>query len=105
MIFEARQPTALTLCEAYFNIYPLKICNLRPDSLGLLLTMANVNANSRVLFVENTKGFIAGCLVEKRVDYALRVEFNAGVSLKVPTDVLQMFNFDRFSLRRIGSVH
>ena len=54
---------------------PDKICFLRPDSLALLLNMSNLSFQSRVLLVENTKGFLQGALIERAVAYALRVEF------------------------------
>lgn len=73
--FEARRPTALNLCETYHRCSPDKICHLRPDSLALLLNMANLSFQSNVLLVENTKGFLQGALVERAVAYALRVEF------------------------------
>ena len=53
---------------------PNKILGLRPDSLGLLLQMANINAESRVLLVDKTKGFLAGALIEKNVKDILHVE-------------------------------
>ena len=73
--FEARRPTALNLCETYHRSSPDRICHLRPDSLALLLNVANVSFQSRVLLVENTKGFLSGALAERAVAYALRVEF------------------------------
>ena len=53
---------------------PNKILGLRPDSLGLLLQMANINAESRVLLVDKTKGFLAVALTEKTVKDILHVE-------------------------------
>ncbi len=75
MSFEARKPTALELCEFYNSEFPQKICGLRADSLGFLLNYANVNAYSRVLLVENTRGFLTGALLERCVPYVLRVDF------------------------------
>ena len=40
------------------------------------MQMANISFQSRVLLVENTKGFLSGALIEKVVAYALRVEFS-----------------------------
>ena len=39
--------------------------NLRPDTLALLFNFANVNAESRVLLVDKTKGLLIGGLIEK----------------------------------------
>ena len=56
--FEARRPTALNICETYHRSSPERLCNLRPDSLALLLNMANLSFQSRVILVDNTKGFL-----------------------------------------------
>ena len=75
MTFEVRKPTSLEICEAYFSCYPDRICFLRPDMLGFMLQMANISSESKVLIVENTRGFISGVMMEKEVKYGLRVEF------------------------------
>ena len=64
------------MCDFYFTYYPEKICHLRSDMLGYLLHYANVSAESRVMLVENTRGFLAGTLMERKAEYILRVEFN-----------------------------
>ena len=78
--FEARRPTALNLCETYHRSSPDRICFLRPDSLALLLNLANLSFQSRVLLVENTKGFLQGALIERSIAYGTRVEFNENLS-------------------------
>ena len=52
------KPSALELCDTYHTNYPDKICGLRPDNLGYLLNMSNANSQSRVLFVDNTRGLL-----------------------------------------------
>jgi hypothetical protein len=49
--------------------------------------MANVSSESKVLVVENTRGFIPGVLMEKYVKYGLRVEF-CNRSIKYNTDIM-----------------
>jgi tRNA (adenine58-N1)-methyltransferase non-catalytic subunit len=80
--FEVKRPTALELCEAYSQTAPTKILNLRSDSLGLLLQMANVNAESRVLLIDKTKGLLAGALIEKNVKEIMHMELT-GQALKL----------------------
>lgn len=63
--FEVKKPTALELCEVYSLTAPNKILNLRPDSLALLLQLANVCSESRVLLIDKTRGLLAGALIEK----------------------------------------
>ena len=72
--FEIRKPNALDLCETYSANSPDKIGGLRPDSLALLLNMANVNVNSRVLLIDNTKGLISGALIERDVSSVIKIE-------------------------------
>ena len=87
-MFEARQPTALDLCEAYHLFYPSKILFLRPDTLALMLQMANISTQSRVLLVENTRGFMTGAVCEREVAYTLRVNFaQDGGTLKANNEI------------------
>ena len=85
--FEVRKPSSLEICEAYFHCYPDRICFLRPDMLGYILQMANISSESKVLIVENTRGFIPGVMMEKEVKYGLRVEF-CTKALKYFNDIL-----------------
>lgn len=108
IIFEVRRPTALNLCEAYHFTQSSKICNLRPDSLALMLNIANINYQSRVLIVENTKGFLCGVLIEKAIAYGLRVDFTSDIvnladkqdlprtvgMIRPNVQILREFNFD-----------
>ena len=54
------RPTAQTLAEFYFKKVPVKTGWLRPDSLAILLSLANISACSRNLVVDGTGGLIAG---------------------------------------------
>ncbi len=72
--FEVKKPTALELCEMYSQTQPGRILNLRADSLALLLQMANVNSDSRVLLIDKTRGLLAGALIEKNVKEIMHVE-------------------------------
>ncbi len=56
----AIRPTAQSLAEFYFNKIPVKTGWLRPDSLAILLSLANISAGSRTLVVDGTGGLIAG---------------------------------------------
>lgn len=120
MWFECRRPTALNICEVYFRSTPDRICFLRPDSLALLLNLANLSFTSKVLLVENTKGFLAGALIERCVAYALRVEFHENMidfgtpsssghntvgALHPKLQVLREFNFRGKHTRRLGFIN
>ena len=66
----------MEICEVYSSTAPNKICSLRVDSLAILLNMANLSKNSKVLLVENTKGFMQGALSERGVYSILRIEMH-----------------------------
>ena len=44
-----------------------------------MLNVANINYQSRVLIIENTKGFLCGVLIEKAIAYGLRVDFTPDI--------------------------
>jgi hypothetical protein len=71
--FETRKPTAQELVEVYMSFAPHKICHLRVDSLALLLNMANINANSRVVLIDGAKGLVTGAILERCAAYTLAV--------------------------------
>ena len=48
--------------------------NIRPDTLALLLNFANINAESRVLLVDKTRGLVVGALIEKEVTEVVHLE-------------------------------
>lgn len=71
--------------------------------LGLLLNMANIHAESQVLFVENTRGLIHSACVAKQVKYGLRVEFGEG-SLKINNEILDYASLPSSGNAHIGTV-
>jgi tRNA (adenine-N(1)-)-methyltransferase non-catalytic subunit len=65
--FEVRRPNTLEICDTHWVNCPDKICFLRSDMMGFILNHANINFDSRVLIVDNTKGLLLGALVEKKI--------------------------------------
>ncbi|CAI5530832.1 unnamed protein product, partial [Closterium sp. Naga37s-1] len=61
----ARFPTADSVCEAYFAKAPARIGFLRPDSLAMLLAMANVGAHSHLLVLDGTGGLITAAAAQR----------------------------------------
>jgi len=59
----------------------------------MFLNLSNVHSSSNALVIENTKGFILGCLMEKDVRAITRVEFNKNPSLKNDLEHYDAFNF------------
>ncbi|XP_062077947.1 uncharacterized protein LOC133782627 [Humulus lupulus] len=60
-----RRPVARSICEAYFKKYPSRIGFLRVDTLSLLLSFANVSANSEALVVDMVGGLVTGAVAER----------------------------------------
>jgi len=50
------EPTLSDVCETYRMQKPLKVCGLRPDYLGALLSHGNVGCGSRVLLLDDSMG-------------------------------------------------
>lgn len=61
----ARKPSAAVLAEAYFTRQSATIGCLRPDTLALALTMANVGPYQNVLVLEASGGLVTGAVAEK----------------------------------------
>ncbi|XP_076953325.1 uncharacterized protein LOC143627366 [Bidens hawaiensis] len=60
-----RRPFARSICDTYFKKYPSRIGFLRVDTLSLLLSFANVTAQSDVLVVDMIGGLLAGAVAER----------------------------------------
>ena len=86
--FEIRKPDPMELCELHHSNNPEKICYLRSDMLGYILNIANLNYESRVLLVDNTRGLVAGAVLERGVSYCQNVEFNLDQTIKYKMDHL-----------------
>jgi len=102
--FEIRKPTSLEMCDTYHNFCPQRVCHLRSDMLGYILNMSNINAESRVLLVEHTRGMLTGAIIEKEPKYVMRVEFGHE-SIKINSEILHQFDYDPSFHSRVGSVH
>ncbi|XP_064383975.1 tRNA (adenine(58)-N(1))-methyltransferase non-catalytic subunit TRM6-like isoform X2 [Halichondria panicea] len=77
-VFRIIRPSTRLLCEMYRDVAPSKICFLREDSLAQMLTMSNVQANSNVIVMETTQGFLTGALLERMGGYGNLVQIFFG---------------------------
>ncbi|EGG16842.1 tRNA-methyltransferase subunit [Cavenderia fasciculata] len=59
------KPTSKNLIESYYTKDPKKICNIRFDTLGQLLTLGNVKAGSNILVVDSSMGLVTGSVNER----------------------------------------
>ena len=105
------KPTARLLTELYFFKNPMKILELRPDSLAQILTWINVQAGSKVLLIENCQGLIAGAIMERLGSSGNLVQLYQG-SFPVRI-IMEQFNFaasdtqqvlSSFPLENIGAL-
>ncbi|XP_048332390.2 uncharacterized protein LOC107408411 isoform X2 [Ziziphus jujuba] len=88
-----RRPFARSICEAYFKKYPSRIGFLRVDALSLLLSMANVSANSDVLLVDMLGGLLTGAVAERLGGVGSVCNTYLG-STPYPMDIVRIFNFN-----------
>ncbi|GAA0151390.1 translation initiation factor [Lithospermum erythrorhizon] len=95
-----RRPFARSICETYFKKNPEKIGWLRIDSLSLLLSMANVTANSDVLVVDLLGGMLTGAVAERLGGTGSVCNTHHGVS-PYPIDIVRIFNFTDEICKRI----
>lgn len=65
----AQKPTAATLAQAYYTKQASRIGHLRPDTLALLLCMANVGPYQNVLVLESSSGLVTGAVAERLGGY------------------------------------
>jgi len=59
------RPTASILCKVYFQRNPHNILSMRVDALALLLTMANIRANTQVMIIDHALGLVVAAIAER----------------------------------------
>ncbi|XVE69746.1 hypothetical protein DITRI_Ditri10aG0015900 [Diplodiscus trichospermus] len=95
-----RRPFSRSICEAYFKKYPARIGFLRVDALSLLLSMANVTANSDVLVVDMVGGLLTGAVAERLGGTGSVCNTFLG-GTPYPMEIIRMFNFSNEICKRI----
>ncbi|KAK8642364.1 hypothetical protein V6N13_011710 [Hibiscus sabdariffa] len=95
-----RRPFSRSICEAYFKKYPARIGFLRVDALSLLLSMANVTANSDVLVVDMVGGLVTGAVAERLGGTGSVCSTYLG-GTPYPIEIIRMFNFSNEICKRI----
>ncbi|KAH8509577.1 hypothetical protein H0E87_011362 [Populus deltoides] len=95
-----RRPSARSLCEAYFKKYPNRIGFLRVDALSLLLSLANVSANSDILLVDMVGGLLTGAVAERLGGTGCVCNTYLG-STPSPVEIVRAFNFNNEICKRI----
>ncbi|KAI5590045.1 hypothetical protein BDE02_05G202800 [Populus trichocarpa] len=95
-----RRPSARSICEAYFKKYPNRIGFLRVDALSLLLSLANVSANSDILLVDMFGGLLTGAVAERLGGTGCVCNTYLG-STPSPVEIVRTFNFNNEICKRI----
>ncbi|XP_039049065.1 tRNA (adenine(58)-N(1))-methyltransferase non-catalytic subunit trm6-like [Hibiscus syriacus] len=95
-----RRPFSRSICEAYFKKYPARIGFLRVDALSLLLSMANVTANSDVLVVDMVGGLVTGAVSERLGGSGSVCSIYLGGTPYL-IEIIRMFNFSDEICKRI----
>ena len=97
----ARKPTAAALAEAYYSKQASRIGGLRPDTLALVLNMANVGPYQNVLVLEASSGLVTGAVAERLGGYG---EVCAAHFGRNPTGIA-ISNFFNFDERTKSTIH
>lgn len=95
-----RRPFSRSICEAYFKKYPARIGFLRVDALSLLLSMANVTANSDVLVLDMVGGLVIGAVAERLGGTGSVCNTYLG-GKPYPMEIIRMFNFNNEICKRV----
>ena len=97
-----------TLCTHFIDREPHKIMDMRLDTLGQVLNLANVQYGGKYLVMDDTKGMLLGAIIERCSprDY----EQKSQILLVHEEDqyhghVLQMFNFSKDQMLVLSEIH
>ncbi|XP_076317586.1 tRNA methyltransferase 6 non-catalytic subunit isoform X2 [Tachypleus tridentatus] len=72
------EPTTRLLSEMYFSQGPLKICNLRIDSLAQMLAMCNVMSRGQYIVFDSCFGLLTAAVLERLGDSGCVVQVYPG---------------------------
>jgi len=89
-IVQVLRASSLTITKAYLTKNPAKICHIRVDTLGQILSFSNVQANSKVLLYDESDGLVLGSILEHLQDMGTVINFYAN---KLQNSIVRTFNF------------
>ena len=97
-----------TLCTHFIEREPHKIMDLRLDTLGQILNLANVQYGGKYLVMDDTKGMLLGSIIERVAP--TNYEQKSQILLVHEEDqyhghVLQMFNFTKEQMSVLHEIH
>ncbi|GBL78294.1 tRNA (adenine(58)-N(1))-methyltransferase non-catalytic subunit TRM6 [Araneus ventricosus] len=101
------KPNMRLLAEMYYMQGPLKICNLRIDSLSQMLAFCNVMSGGKFMVMDTVNGLLTASVLERLGSEGCAVQLHLGPfsvhcyhqvikALNIPSDVLQtlLYNID-----------
>ncbi|KAF2077639.1 hypothetical protein CYY_001026 [Polysphondylium violaceum] len=98
-IVKVVRPTLKSLTQANYSKDPRKICNLRFDTFGQLLTLANIRSGQSVLTVETTMGLVTGSIAERMGSQGTIL--NAYIGKGPSLSIVNSFGFPQETLNTI----
>lgn len=96
------------LCMHFIDREPHKVMDLRLDTLGQILNLANVQYGGKYLVMDDTKGMLLGSIIERCAP--VHYEQKSQILLVHEEDqyhghVLQMFNFTKEQMSVLSEIH
>lgn len=93
-IVQVLKPNVRLLAEMYYSQGPLKICNLRSDSLAQMLAFCNVMSGGKYIIIETVLGLLSAAVVERLGNSGCAVQMHLGPFSLYPTQqALQAVGF------------
>ncbi|RKP40422.1 Gcd10p-domain-containing protein [Dimargaris cristalligena] len=97
--FTVVEPTLHNVCNLYFSKNPMKIRDLRVDTLSQVVTSANLNAYSKILVVDDTQGLVLSAALSRISPLGNVIAVHESDS--VSYDVLKHMNFPESIMERL----
>eukprot|EP00186_Timspurckia_oligopyrenoides_P003120 CAMPEP_0182442208 /NCGR_PEP_ID=MMETSP1172-20130603/1150_1 /TAXON_ID=708627 /ORGANISM="Timspurckia oligopyrenoides, Strain CCMP3278" /LENGTH=560 /DNA_ID=CAMNT_0024636943 /DNA_START=17 /DNA_END=1699 /DNA_ORIENTATION=- len=98
------KPSSRTMCAVYFHRNPALILHLRVDSLALMLALANIRPDSKVLVVDQATGLVAGAIAERMQGLGIVLSAFTGQSppqLEIATKFMHLSSDHKQSIKHI----
>jgi len=95
---------AATIAEAMFAKDPRRVMNLRHDTLGQILSYANLSAGCQCLVLETCFGIVTGAVAQRLAGYGKIISLYTGQQHSF-TDMLNRFNLSFGESANIKWVH
>lgn len=96
--------TASTICEALYYKEPRRLMNLRDDTLGQILSYANISAGCQPLIFETCLGVVTGAVAERMGGYGKIMSVYTGQQ-PAYSDMLGRFNLSFAENNSVKWVH